>query len=153
MSISGRNYVVVVCPKCRIQAQIVEDTGQKTIRCQNCGVTLRFRKLRQFSCSPDLQEAIIERTKLQALIAGKGVTVPDVEIGESQIQKRVPGDMRLNKPVEIILSNIRQGETVSCTELKNRVVSMDMDIFEMTLRRLLESGDIYEPKTEFYRRV
>lgn len=152
-----RHYVVVVCPKCRIQTQIVEDTGQKTVRCQNCGATLRFRKLRQFHNSTDLEEAIIARTKLQASLAGKGSSsiISTVEVDESKIKERGEDKTLPKKPLEIVLSNIPAGESISHTDLKNRVRKMGLDgeIFEITMCKLLEAGHIYEPKNGIFRKA
>ena len=37
-------YAVIVCPKCRQHAQIIE-TGKKTLKCQHCGAILQTRRL------------------------------------------------------------------------------------------------------------
>lgn len=85
-----RHYVVVVCPKCRVHSQIVDDRGQKSVRCQNCGTNLRFRKLRQFHNSTDLEEAILIRTKLQASLVGKGDSriISTIEFDKSKIKEK-----------------------------------------------------------------
>ncbi len=152
-----RHYVVVVCPKCRVQSQIVEDTGQKTVRCQNCGANLRFRKLRQFHNSTDLQEAILARTKLQASISGEGANTisPTIEVEDSKIKERTEDKARPKKPVELILSKIPPEETVSHADLKSHteLLGIGEEKLEATLQKMLESGHIYEPKSGFYRRA
>ena len=158
MSISReRHYVVVVCPKCRIQSQIVEDTGQKTIRCQNCGANLLFRKLRQFHNSTDIQEAIVARTKLQASISGEGTNKisPVIEVEESKIKGKTEDKLLPKKPVELILSSIPPEETISYADLKHHAGSMGVEEEKMgeILHKLLESGHIYEPKNGFFRRA
>ncbi|MGM0770383.1 MAG: DUF5817 domain-containing protein [Halobacteriota archaeon] len=64
-------YSVIVCPKCRKSAQLIEQKGTKTTRCQRCGATLQTRKLRIFHTTDKLEEAIAVRTGLQAEILGK----------------------------------------------------------------------------------
>lgn len=64
-------YSVIVCPKCRKSAQLIEQKGAKTTRCQRCGATLQTRKLRLFHTTEKLEEAISVRTRLQAEILGK----------------------------------------------------------------------------------
>ncbi|MBP2030052.1 DNA replicative helicase MCM subunit Mcm2 (Cdc46/Mcm family) [Methanohalophilus levihalophilus] len=157
MSDWEKHYVVVVCPKCRIQSQIVEDTGQKTIRCQNCGANLKFRKLRQFHNSTDLEEAILARTKLQASLVGKGTAsiISTVEVDESKIKEKADDVTRPRKPLEIVLSNIPEKGNISHEELKSSAGKLGLgeEKFETTLRKLLESGHIYEPKNGFFRRA
>ncbi len=65
-------YSVIVCPKCRKSAQLIEQKGAKTTKCQRCGATLQTRKLRIFHTTDVLEDAIAVRTKLQANILGKG---------------------------------------------------------------------------------
>ncbi|AKB84232.1 DUF5817 domain-containing protein [Methanococcoides methylutens] len=65
-------YSVIVCPKCRKSAQLIEQKGAKTTRCQRCGATLQTRKLRVFHTTDNLEEAIAVRTRLQAEVLGKG---------------------------------------------------------------------------------
>ncbi|MDK2891912.1 hypothetical protein [Methanohalophilus sp.] len=152
-----RHYVVVVCPKCRVHSQIVDDRGQKSVRCQNCGTNLRFRKLRQFHNSTDLEEAILIRTKLQASLVGKGDSriISTIEFDKSKIKEKKGKKPIPNKPQEIVLSKIPAGESISFTELMSLVKTMGLDEekFEDTLHKLLESGEVYEPKNGIFRRA
>ncbi len=59
-------YYIIVCNRCKRQAQIIEDTGTKTTRCQNCAARLQLNKLRRFCHTGSLEEAIQERSKIQA---------------------------------------------------------------------------------------
>lgn len=71
-------YSVIVCPKCRQSAQLVEENGAKTTRCQRCGSTLNIRKLNKFNTSESVEEARAVRTKLQMQLSSqrdtKGIT-------------------------------------------------------------------------------
>jgi ribosomal protein S27E len=64
-------YSVIACPKCRKSAQLIEDKGAKTTKCQLCGTTLQIRKLRVFHKGEDIEEARAVRTKIQAQLLGE----------------------------------------------------------------------------------
>lgn len=87
MSHGEYRYVVVVCPKCHRNAQIVEDRNQKNIRCQNCGASLQLRKLRRFHSSQSLDKAIEARAGIQAELLKhqkNNKTVSSIEIDASR---------------------------------------------------------------------
>lgn len=74
-------YSVITCPKCRRSAQLIEDKGAKTTKCQLCGTTLQIRKLRVFHTGENIEEARAVRTKIQAQLLGKkqSTTINDLK--------------------------------------------------------------------------
>ncbi|NPE29904.1 hypothetical protein HNV12_18490 [Methanococcoides sp. SA1] len=64
-------YSVIACPKCRRSAQLIEEKGTKTTRCQLCGTTLQISRLRTFHTGEDIEEARAVRTKVQAQLIGE----------------------------------------------------------------------------------
>ncbi|MHC1574286.1 MAG: DUF5817 domain-containing protein [Candidatus Methanogasteraceae archaeon] len=56
-------YSVIVCPKCKEHAQIIE-SGIKSTVCQRCGSRLDVRKLKIWHTTPDLSNAVSVRTAI-----------------------------------------------------------------------------------------
>ncbi|KGK99093.1 hypothetical protein LI82_03420 [Methanococcoides methylutens] len=193
-------YSVIVCPKCRRSAQLIEQKGAKTTRCQRCGATLQTRKLRIFHTTDVLEDAIAVRTKLQAKILGEGYdTMSDrntfstftsdpteedtslkfqtkdhkaklnmlkssthpAETDDTAIQTPTtytPATKRPKKkdPARTILSILEKAQSeMQRAELQDhaRRQELDEEIFERTLEKLLQKGDIYFPKKGYVRVV
>lgn len=164
---TGSHYVVVVCPKCRQHAQISE-TGKKTLRCQKCGALLHARKLRVFGSFEELSEAVDFRTRLQAEISGKGKETFSLKTfsedsGSSgfeneAVQKKAqplasgaaPGNISVKRDQKSIMSEILKS---SCGKMKIeefREEALEKGIskerFEIILKKLLETGELYSPE-------
>ena len=56
-------YDVIVCPKCRVNVQIINH-GIKSTVCQRCGSRLNARKLKVWHTTSDLDEAVSVRTTI-----------------------------------------------------------------------------------------
>ena len=155
-------YGIIICTKCREQAQIIELGSSKTTRCQRCNATLMTRKLRIFFSSDDLNETISVRTQVQAQIADTGKYTPRAEengasqhqvfgaeidekaacmIDNRKVQKKKKADELI---LGILISN--EGK-MSTEELKKAALSQDVDDkrFEDVLKKLLQAGEIYSP--------
>ncbi|WP_135603841.1 DUF5817 domain-containing protein [Methanococcoides sp. NM1] len=185
-------YSVIVCPKCRRSAQLIEQKGAKTTKCQRCGATLQTRKLRIFHTTDILEDAIAVRTKLQAKILGREYdTISDKSTFSTFTSNSTEEDTNLkfqtkshqatlkptpskhpthipatNKPAahipkkkdpaKTILSILEKARSeMQITELHDHALRQDLreEIFERTLEKLLQKGDIYFPKKGYVRMV
>ncbi|HII02118.1 TPA: hypothetical protein HA351_10885 [Methanosarcinaceae archaeon] len=164
MSPEELHYSVVVCPRCREHAQIIE-TGKKTVSCQHCGARLRARKLRVFYSSDELEKAVAARTRLQAEISGKGEKLftgnLSQESGNSDFgtgtERKFPvnpsgrpsNPPNLKKdPRKVILETLETaGGEMEIGKLRENILEKDPDPekFEETLKKLRETGEIYSP--------
>jgi DNA replicative helicase MCM subunit Mcm2 (Cdc46/Mcm family) len=165
-------YSVIVCPKCRKSAQLIEQKGAKTTKCQRCGATLQTRKLRIFHTTDVLEDAIAVRTKLQTKILGKGydtiadkytvstftsdITEEDTNL-KFQTKTHQATHIPIKKdPAKTVLSILEKARSeMQMTELHDHALRQDLDeeIFERTLEKLLQKGDIYFPKKGYVRMV
>ncbi|WP_292470080.1 hypothetical protein [Methanolobus sp.] len=157
-------YGVIVCTKCRKQAQIIDCGISKTTRCQRCNATLITRKIRVFFSSENLDEAISARTQIQAQIAEKGTYTLQTEkekgdrtlhqvfgseidsktscfADNRKVQKKKKADEVI---IKILLANNKE---MSHNELKIAALAIDVDggKFEDALQKMLQAGEIYSP--------
>jgi DNA replicative helicase MCM subunit Mcm2 (Cdc46/Mcm family) len=156
-------FGVIVCPKCREHAQILELACAKKTRCQKCGASLEVRKLRVLFSSDSLEEAVSARTLLQARVhkldgemesalAGEGkkitVTKKETEAPPVVLQDKRPPPKR--SPVQVILQLLRSNggemETGSLISLAKEQ-GIDEQKLEAILEKLKSTGEIYEPFT------
>ncbi len=155
---------MVVCPRCREHAQIIE-TGKKTVSCQHCGARLRARKLRVFYSSDELEKAVAARTRLQAEISGKEekrfTGSLSQESGNSDIgkgtERKFPANpsgrpsnpiTRKTDPRKVILETLETaGGEMEIGKLRENILEKDPDPekFEETLKKLQETGEVYSP--------
>ncbi|MEA1984313.1 MAG: hypothetical protein U9N13_01515 [Euryarchaeota archaeon] len=146
-------YSVIVCPRCRKHAQIIENTGMKTMRCQRCGSNLQVRKLRVLHTSDHLDEAVAARTELQARILGSDPEQREVLTIETHTDERSGrGTVRRKKDGrQIILGILRtHGKRMSIEELQRQAQGKDIrreDIGKV-IEKLLAAGEIYAPIPE-----
>lgn len=165
-------YSVIVCPKCRKSAQLIEQKGAKTTKCQRCGATLQTRKLRIFHTTDVLEDAITVRTKLQAEILGMGYdtmqeqnpfsnftsgsTEEDITLNFQAPPHRPTPKPKKRDPAKTILSILEKapGE-MQINELQDHAFRQDLDgeIIERTLEKLLRKGNIYFPKKGYVRMI
>lgn len=165
-------YGVIICTKCRKNAQIIELESSKTIRCQRCNSTLMVRKLRIFFSSEDLNEAISFRTQVQASIIENGTysIQPENESGfknEHQtfgeeidekaacfIDKR---KYQKNKKADDIILEVLQSNNKQMlyADLKKMVVASDVDEdrFDDLIKKMMQAGEIYSPSKDLIRLV
>ncbi|WP_129597592.1 DUF5817 domain-containing protein [Methanohalophilus profundi] len=142
-------YAVIVCTKCRLQCQVVEDRGQKNIKCQRCGATLQFRKLRKFHRTEILDEAIASRTALQAQIQGfdskKVSQISDASV--DQLQPSPPTQKKSANPSKYIMNALENQEKIQIRQLFQMAedAGFEREKIEKTLDKLKNSGDIYTP--------
>jgi hypothetical protein len=159
-------YVVVVCPKCRQNVQIT-DIRKKSMRCQRCGIILQARKLKIFYSSEKLDEAVVFRTRLQAEISGKESEffllrpfTKEYEIQKSEIEKKSKAvEMSENMDSRNIFSKKDQkaiflklledaGGKIEIEKLQQKAFEKEISTekFNLILRTLLETGEIYSPE-------
>jgi hypothetical protein len=157
---------VIVCPKCRQHAQIIE-TGKKTLKCQNCGALLQTRKLRVFHFSEDLEDSVLFRTRLQAEISGKGSEdfsvnfpsteseplIPEVKTPIKELEfpeKNNSSFLPATKDPKLILLKILKttGGKIEKEELQQKAFEkgITQEKFETILKNLLETGELYSPQ-------
>ncbi|WP_407354997.1 DUF5817 domain-containing protein [Methanolobus sp. WCC5] len=160
-------YGVVVCTRCRKQAQIIDVGSSKTIRCQRCNSNLATRKLRLFFSSDNLEEAISVRTQIQARISESGTYPLQTEsidargkeyqtFGDELNDKTaclINNRKKLKKKTtyELILSILRSaGNRMPYEELRKEALSMDIEGPELddTLTKMLDAGEIYKPSKD-----
>ena len=146
-------YSVIVCPRCRKHAQIIENTCTKTIRCQPCGSNLQIRKLRVLHTSDHLDEAVAARTELQARILGSGTEQREVlTIGTHTYESPEHGTVRRKMDGrQIILDILRtHGKNMSIDELRRQAQERNIrrENIENVIEKLLAAGEIYAPIPE-----
>lgn len=155
-----------MCPKCRQHAQITE-TGKQTLKCQRCGAFLKTRKLRVLYSSEKLEDAVLFRTHLQTQISEKGnetfsLTSPSKEsehlypeteslVSKFKLPQKSSSKILSSKkdPKSILLEILKStGGKIEQNELKQKALEkgVTQDKFEITLRTLLEIGELYAPK-------
>ncbi|WP_406656221.1 hypothetical protein V7O62_10205 [Methanolobus sp. ZRKC2] len=162
-------FGVIICPKCREHAQIIEISGTKTTRCQNCASNLEIRKLRLFMASDNLEEAVSARTLLQARLHGQENQLEEVfsetfvsantdsseEFGRFEVSIKDFTDKR-ELPVKkrdknlLILDLLRSnGGKMEIGSLKDLAGEHGIDDqkFEQILEKLISAGEVYEPAT------
>lgn len=153
-------YSVVICPKCRVHAQILEGVSTKSTRCQHCGARLSLRKLRVFYSSDRLSEAVAARTRLQAELSGAGPEIfpelsskksaalnPEKEEKSVPLRKTASSCQIKNDPKSIILQVLGSTGGMELEALKVSALERGVspERFEKVLSALLEAGDIYFP--------
>lgn len=171
---TGNRYVVIVCPRCRQHAQITE-TGKKTLRCQHCGALLQARKLRIFGSFEELPEAVNFRTRLQAELSGKGKETFSLNIYPEEAESLSAGDKTVKKTAQFPVSGVSSGgisakkdqksimnEILKASDGKMRIEEfrekalekgISEEKFETTLKKLLETGDLYSPEPGFVKLI
>jgi len=164
---TGSRYSVIVCPRCRQHAQITEP-GKKTLRCQHCGALLQVRKLRVLGSFEELPEAVDFRTRLQAEISGKGKETFSLNIFQEENGSSGSEDKTVQETPEFSVSEISSGGRSASKDRKSimteileasggkmkieefREKALEKGIveekFETTLKKLMETGDIYSPE-------
>ncbi|MBN2111093.1 MAG: hypothetical protein JW705_08435 [Methanosarcinaceae archaeon] len=158
-------FGVIVCPKCREHAQIIELAGAKRTRCQKCGSSLVISKLRLFMTSDDLEEAVSTRTFLQARLYGREqdleAVFSETPSKEAMDREAVGSGVRTKdftdrrKPAVhtrdkhlLILDLLRSGggkmDAVSLKCLAGEH-GIEGQRFEQILEKLVLNGEVYEP--------
>lgn len=160
------HYAVIVCPKCRQHAQITE-TGKKTLKCQHCGVLLQTRKLRVFHSSEELADAVAFRTRLQAEISGIGSETFSLKPSQKECErsnsepentvkafklsgKRPSGNLPFKKDQKSTFLELLEtaGGKIEIEEFRQKALEKGIiqKQFEMILKNLLETGELYSPE-------
>ena len=155
-----------MCPKCRQHAQITE-TGKKTLRCQHCGSVLEARRLRILYSSEELADAVAFRTRLQAEISGKGSETfslkpfakenefpksgnKDTEKSFRLPKSRTSENLSPKKDQKSIFLDLLEaaGGKMKIEELQQKALEKGIspEKFDIILKKLLETGEIYSPE-------
>ncbi|ADE35726.1 DUF5817 domain-containing protein [Methanohalophilus mahii] len=143
-------YAIIVCTKCRLQCQVTEERGQKTIQCQRCGATLQFRKLRKFHRTEILDEAIAARTALQAQIQGSDSKKASQILSDASIDQLHPSPPTQKKPAnpsKYIINALENQEKIQIRQLFQMAeeAGFEREKIEKTLENLKNTGEIYTP--------
>jgi hypothetical protein len=154
-------FGVIVCPRCRVHAQILELAGTRKTRCQKCGASLEIRKLNMLFSSDSLEEAVSARTALQARVhnlekemrsmleTGKDMLAqapgePDVDLAKLQDRRQSPK----KSPAQVILQLLRSNGGEMGTE-SLRCLAKEQGIDEQRsdeiIEKLTDAGEIYKP--------
>jgi hypothetical protein len=157
---------VIVCPKCRQHAQIIE-TGKSTLRCQRCGTTLQARRLRILYSSEELDNAVVFRTSLQAEISGKGSetftlkpSAKEYELSKSGYEdtekafqlsrNKVSENLSPKKDQKSIFLGLLEavGGIMGIEEFQQKALEIGIspEKFDLILKILLEAGELYSPE-------
>lgn len=157
---------MIVCPKCRQHAQIIE-TGKKNLRCQRCGAILGARRLRILYSSEELADAAAFRTSLQAEISGKGsetfspktssegyellkIRNDDTENRPEPTRKRVSENLPPKKDQKSIFLELlgAAGGEMGIGKLQQKALEKGIspEKFDLVLKKLLEQGELYSPE-------
>ncbi len=158
---------MIVCPKCRQHSQITEPE-KKTLRCQHCRALLQARKLRVLGSFDELSEAVNFRTRLQAKLSGKGketfslstfLEEKDSSSSEDKPLQRTAqfpvyevstGGMSAKKDQKSIMNEILKASDGKMRIEEFREKALDKGIseekFEIILKKLLETGELYSPE-------
>ncbi len=136
---------MIVCPKCRQHAQIIE-TGKSTLRCQRCGTTLQARRLRILYSSEELDNAVVFRTSLQAEISGNEDTDKAFQLSRNKVsENRSP-----KKDQKSIFLGLLEaaGGTMGIEEFQQKAleIGISQEKFDLILKILLETGELYSPE-------
>jgi DNA replicative helicase MCM subunit Mcm2 (Cdc46/Mcm family) len=164
---TGSRYAVIVCPRCRQHAQITE-LGKKTLRCQHCGALLQARKLRVLGSFEELPEAVDFRTRLQAEISGKGTETFSLNTFQKETGRSGSEDKPIQKTPELSVSEVSSGSVsagknhksimteileasggkMKIEEFREKALEKGIveEKFETTLKKLMETGEIYSPE-------
>ncbi len=154
-------FGVIVCPRCRMHAQIIELAGARKTGCQKCGASLDIRKLNVLFSADSLEEAVSARTILQArvhnlesemrntLATGKDVIVqapdgPDVDLASSQDKRQSPKKSPAQVILQLLRSNGGEMETENLRYLAKEQ-GIDEQRSDAIIGKLTGAGEIYEP--------
>lgn len=162
-------FGVIVCPKCREHAQIIELAGAKKTKCQKCGSNLEVRKLRLFLTSESLEEVVSARTLLQARLHGQehelenvfsempesGKTALVFETGEFDVpvkdladKRELPGKKHNHNRIILDLLRSNSGRMdVASLKILAEEHGIEGQKFEQILEKLVRAGEVYEPST------
>ena len=159
-------YAVIVCSKCRQHAQIIE-TGKNTLKCQCCGTIHETRRLRIFFSSEELADAVAFRTRLQAEISGKGSETFSLKPSPNEYELSKSGYEDTEKAFQLSRNKVSEnlppkkdqksiflglleaaGGTMEIEEFQRRALEIGIspEKFDLILKRLLETGELYSPE-------
>ena len=160
-------YGVIVCPRYREQAQIIEIGAARSTRCQRCNSKLDIRKLRLFFSSEELNEAVSVRTQIQArlhdsntdleaVLQGTGIInafdlAQETEVSMADLADTREPVRRRRNPGHLILDILRTCDGGMEWDVLRSEVSehgISEEVFEKTLKKLLHSGEVYIPSGE-----
>lgn len=157
---------MIVCPKCRQHAQIIE-TGKNTLRCQRCGTTLQTRRLSMLYSSEELADAVAFRTRLHAEISGKGsetfsvkASAEGYELSKSEIEdmenlpeptrKRISENLPPKKDQKSVFLDLLKaaGGEMGIEEFQQKALEKGIspEKFDSILKKVLKAGELYSPE-------
>ena len=136
---------MIVCPKCRQHAQIIE-TGKNTLKCQRCGTIHEARRLRIYYSSDELSDAVAFRTRLQAEISGNKDTENIPELTGEIISENLPSKKN-QKLIFLDLLEAAGGE-LEIEEFQQKALEkgISSEKFDFILKNFMELGELYSPE-------
>ena len=154
-------YLVFVCPKCKLSAQILEP-GHKTVGCYLCNERIKTDGLRFFGSFEKREDAVSMRSIIQAQICSSPDSLP-IDISGNISAKpaaellgsfSVPPGADLNtappkvkKPDRIILDILQAGGIMLVSDCEYYCMErgVDSETFQTTLQKMIETGLVYRP--------
>ena len=154
-------YLVFVCPKCKLSAQILEP-GHKTVGCYLCNERIKTDGLRFFGSFEKREDAVSMRSIIQAQICSSPDSLPvnisgnisakpaaellgsfSVPIG-ADVKTAPP---KAKRPDLIIFEVLQTGGTMIVSDCEYYCMERGVDsgTFQKTLKKMIEAGLVYRP--------
>ena len=154
-------YLVFVCPKCKLSAQILEP-GHKTVGCYICHAKIKTDSLRFFGSFEKIEDAVYMRSIIQAQICSSPDSLPvdgsgnipvkpaaelsgSFSVPASAVVKTAPP--KVKKPDRIILDVLQAGGIMLVSDCEYYCMErgVDSETFQKTLQKMIETGIVYRP--------
>lgn len=142
-------YLVFVCPKCQLSAQILEP-GHKTVSCYRCNSKIQTAGLRYFGSFETREDAISMRSIIQAQICSSADGLPVNLAGV--LSDRSAAEMKTSppkakKPQQVIADVLRANGTMIVADCEYYCAERGVDsaAFQKTLQKMIEAGIVYRP--------
>ena len=154
-------YLVFVCPKCQLSAQILEP-GHKTVSCYRCNAKIQTAGLRYFGNFETREDAVSMRSIIQAQICSSadglpvnlaGVlparpaaeTLSSFTVSSGTEVKTSPP--KAKKPQQIIADVLQANGTMIVADCEYYCAERGVDgaAFQKTLQKMIEAGIVYRP--------
>jgi transcription initiation factor IIE alpha subunit len=146
-------YLVFVCPKCKLNAQLLEP-GHKTVTCQRCSSKIQTSRLRFFGSFEDRNEAVKLRSVLQGqLVGGSFSDTAQLSLLEDPVQPKKEAKVQTKMPkapksVEIIRAVLLEKGPMILIDCeyycKERGVTSET--FQKILQKMIEAGEVFRPE-------
>jgi len=154
-------YLVFVCPKCKLSAQILEP-GHKTVGCYRCNARIKTDSLRFFGSFEKIEQAVSMRSIIQAQICSSSDGLPVDRSGSIQAKPaaELPGSFsvpvgavvktappKVKRPDRIISEVLQAGNIMIVSDCEYYCMErgVDNETFQKTLQKMIDIGLVYRP--------